>query len=72
LGREDALLHGETLLVVAALDAEDVAFEFVAEEVCGDVGRDALVVEDSAARAEPERSEGGAREQARRISKRIG
>ncbi len=59
LGREDALFHGEALLVVAALDAEDVAFEFVAEEVCGDVGRDALVIEDSAGDERSEEKEKG-------------
>ena len=32
----DTLLHGETLLVVAAGDLEDVAFEFGAEIVAGD------------------------------------
>lgn len=32
-GMHDALLHGETLLVVAAGDLEDVALEFVANAV---------------------------------------
>jgi len=32
---EDALLHGETLLVVTAGDAEDVALELIAEVVAG-------------------------------------
>jgi hypothetical protein len=34
----DSLLHGETLLVVAAGDLEDVAFEFVADAVAWDFG----------------------------------
>ena len=33
----DTLLHGETLLVVAAGDAEDVALELVADGVTGDL-----------------------------------
>lgn len=37
-GLHDALLHGETLLVVAAGDAEDVALELVADGVTGDLG----------------------------------
>ena len=38
VGVHDALLHGETLLVVAAGDAEDVALPLVAERVGGDLG----------------------------------
>jgi len=34
----DALLHGETLLVVAASDFEDVAFEFFTDAVAWDFG----------------------------------
>ena len=34
-GDHDALLHGETLLVVSAGDAEDVALELVADGVAG-------------------------------------
>ena len=45
---EDALFHGETLLVVPAGDAEDVAFEFVAESVARDFLGDFLFVEDAA------------------------
>lgn len=37
VGGHDTLLHGETLLVVAAGDAEDVALELVAEGVAGDL-----------------------------------
>ena len=44
----DTLLHRETLLVVAASDAEDVALPLVAEGVAGDFLRDPLVVEDTA------------------------
>ena len=40
----DALLHGETLLVVAAGDFEDVAFEFVADAVAWDFGSHAPVI----------------------------
>ena len=43
----DALLHGEALLVVAAGDAELVAFEFVADAVAGDFGAHASVHEDA-------------------------
>lgn len=46
---EDALLHGEALLVVAAGDAEDVALPFVADGVGGDFLSDALVEEDAEA-----------------------
>lgn len=38
VGGHDALLHGETLLVVAAGDLEDVALELVAKRVAGDLG----------------------------------
>ena len=48
VGEEDALLHGEALLVVAASDAEDVALEFVAEGVARDFLGHFLVVEDAA------------------------
>jgi len=44
---EDTLLHGETLLVVTTGDTENVAFEFVAEAVGGDLLGDLLVVEDA-------------------------
>ena len=44
-GEEDTLLHWETLFVVPACDAEDVAFPFVAEGVALDFLRDFLVVE---------------------------
>ena len=43
----DALLHGETLLVVAARDLEDVALEFGADAVAGDFGAHALFHEDA-------------------------
>jgi len=46
-GSENTLLHGETLLVVAARDAEDVALELFAEFVTLNFGRHALVVEDT-------------------------
>lgn len=42
---EYALCHAEALLVVAAADAEDIAFEVVAERVACNLVRDALVVE---------------------------
>ena len=48
VGKEDALLHGETLLVVAASDAEDVALPLIAERVARDLLGDPLVVEDAA------------------------
>ena len=43
----DSLLHRESLLVVAAGDAEDVAFELVADAVAGDFGAHAAVHEDT-------------------------
>ena len=45
MGEEDALLHWETLFVVAACDSEDVSFPFVAEGVAGDFLRDFFVEE---------------------------
>lgn len=39
------LLHGETLLVIASRDLEDISLEVVTDVVSGDLGRDALVVE---------------------------
>ena len=48
VGDEDALFHWETLLVVSAGDAEEVALEFVAEGVSGDFLGDFLFVEDAA------------------------
>ena len=48
VGEEDTLLHGETLLVVAASNAEDVALPLIAEGVAGDLLGDPLVVEDTA------------------------
>lgn len=43
----DALLHGETLLVITARDAESVAFELVADAVARDFLAHAPVHEDS-------------------------
>jgi len=48
VGEEDALFHGETLLVVTAGDAEDISFPFVAEGVTGDFLSDFFVEEDAA------------------------
>ena len=50
VGEEDALLHGEALLVVAAGNTEDVALPLVAEGVSRDLLGDTLVVEDTAVR----------------------
>ena len=47
-GEEHALLHRETLFVIATSDAEDVAFKFVAERVSGDLLGYLLVIEDAA------------------------
>jgi len=44
---EDALLHGEALLVVAAADAHDVALPLIAQATSVDLLRDALVHERS-------------------------
>lgn len=41
----DTLLHGETLLVVAAGDAEDVALELISEVVAGDFSAHLYVVD---------------------------
>jgi hypothetical protein len=43
----DTLLHWEALLVVAAGDLEDVAFEFIAHAVAADFGAHTLVHEDT-------------------------
>jgi len=45
VGEEDALVHWEALFVVAACDAGDVAFPFVAEWVEGDFLGETLVVQ---------------------------
>jgi hypothetical protein len=45
-GVQDTLLHGETLLVVAASDAEDVALELITHGVTGDLSAHALLEED--------------------------
>ena len=42
----DSLLHGKALLVVAACNAEDVAFEFIADAVAGDFLAHTTVHED--------------------------
>lgn len=44
VGGHDTLLHGETLLVVAAGDLEDVALELVAEGVAGNLSTHLIVV----------------------------
>jgi len=46
-GREHTLLHGETLLVITARDAENVALELFAKFVTLDFSGHALVVEDT-------------------------
>lgn len=48
LRRQDTLLHGEALLVVAAHDFHDVALVLVAKGVGRDLGRNPLVVKDAA------------------------
>ena len=50
IGEEDTLLHGETLLVVATSDAEDVALPFVANGVTRNFLGDFLFVEYTATR----------------------
>ena len=42
---QDALLHGEALLVVATSNAHDVALELVTESVGSDLSAHALLVE---------------------------
>lgn len=49
---EDALHHGEALLVLSSGDLEDVALELVAESVSLDLLGHALVEEDAAAQGE--------------------
>jgi hypothetical protein len=44
---QDTLLHGETLLVVASGDAEDVALELIANGVTGNLSTHALLHEDT-------------------------
>ena len=46
-GMHDPLLHRKTLLVVAAGDLEDVAFEFGTDAVAGDFGAHSLFHEDA-------------------------
>jgi len=46
-GKENTLLHRETLLVVATGNAENVAFELITERIGGDLLGDLLVVEDT-------------------------
>ena len=41
---EDALLHGEALLVVAAANAEDIPIKLLAEGLALDLGADAVVI----------------------------
>ena len=48
VGDKDTLLHGETLLVVATSDAENVALPLIAQRVSRNLLRDLLVVEDTA------------------------
>lgn len=45
---KDTLLHGEALLVVAASDAEDVAFPFITNCIGWNFLGDLLLVEDTA------------------------
>jgi len=45
--QKDTLLHGETLLVIAARDAENISSPFVAERVSSNLLRDLLVIEDA-------------------------
>ena len=45
----DTLFHGETLLVVAPCDLEDIAFEFGANAIAGDFLAHAAVHEDAEA-----------------------
>lgn len=47
VGKENTLLHWETLLVVTASDAENVALPFIANSVGCDFLRDLLVVENA-------------------------
>ena len=46
-GGEDSLLHGETLLVVSAGDAADIALPLVTNGVHLHCGADALLVENA-------------------------
>ena len=56
-GQEDALLHRESLFVITASNAEDVAFKFVAKQISRDLLRDFLVVEDAAKEMKQSESE---------------
>lgn len=46
--KKDTLLHGESLLVVATSDAEDVSLELIADGVTRNLLRNSLFVEDTA------------------------
>ena len=48
VGEKDTLFHGETLLVIATSDTENIALPFVTESVGGDLLGDLLIVEDTA------------------------
>jgi hypothetical protein len=48
VGKKDTLLHGETLLVVTARDAENVTLELVTDGITGDFSGHTLVHEDTA------------------------
>jgi hypothetical protein len=47
VGKKDTLLHGETLLIVTARDAENVTLELIANGVTGDFSGHTLVHEDT-------------------------
>jgi hypothetical protein len=49
---QDALLHGKTLFVIAARDAEDIALEFFANGLSGDFLRQFLVIEHATGKLE--------------------
>jgi len=47
VGEEDTLFHGESLFIVTACDAEDIALPFVAERVSGNLLGDFLIIENA-------------------------
>lgn len=48
MGEEDALHHGETLLVVTTGDTENVTLPFISNDICLDLLGNLLVEEDTA------------------------
>jgi len=48
VGKEDALHHGETLLVVTTRDTENITLPFISKDICLNLLGDLLFEEDTA------------------------